>query len=409
VRRASVRNLFTASVTALVAVGTTTVATAPGALAATAYENATNYQNNAAHTGLTAGPALPTTMKRLWSKDFGAALSYPLIVGNRVFVTAVPKSGATSPQVFAFDKRTGRSLWTSAPLGGYYATSSLAYGNGRLIALNSDGKLRSFSPATGHVFWSATLADPSYPGTRMNADKPVTVRAGVAYVIDSWVGDNYGAYDVVTGKRKWAKWEQLGALGAAVDSTRVHLVSDCEQDSYTPAGVLVWAHNQRCQGGVAGTSAVLAGGQLWARTSNSTNLILDAKTGTIVSRFNSLSAPAVVGDRAFLTQAPTALYDVTFQAVNRTTGAVLWSRKPTPDTYGQIIGVPIATKSVVYLTMSGGSVRGYSTSSGKLVWSGNTGTTYDTSNGGESGQIKGSAIGGGVLAVQLGKRLTVFG
>lgn len=111
--------------------------------AAPKYFSSGNYQNNAAHTGLAPGSSLPTALKRLWKKDFQGSVSYPLVVGNRIFVTAVPADNtAGTVHAFAFDKRTGRQLWKPVAIGDQGDQNSLAYGSGRLVVLNGVGRLR---------------------------------------------------------------------------------------------------------------------------------------------------------------------------------------------------------------------------------------------------------------------------
>ncbi len=64
--------------------------------------------------------------------------------------------------------------------------------------------MRALSPATGKTAWKRTLAAPKYSTIVHDAESPVTVRAGVAYVNFSYSGDNYMALDVATGKIRWA-------------------------------------------------------------------------------------------------------------------------------------------------------------------------------------------------------------
>ncbi len=186
------------------------------------------------------------------------------------------------------------------------------------------------------------------------------------------------------------------------------MVSSCQQDSFTLTGRPVYQINRGCSGGVWGLSAVLANGRVWATTGHAGNLVLDAKTGKTVGKFDSRSTPVIVGGTAFLTWSPgEAPWEVELQATNRVTGAKRWTQEPNGDS-GSIVGQPIATNSVVYVATSQGGVFGYRTTTGKLVWSASTGSSFDPSDGGLGKYIPGLAIGGGVLAVPLGNRLTVF-
>lgn len=404
---------------ASVALGLSLAGPAEPASAAQKPGDATNYQVNAGHTGLAPGPALSNSMRRLWSKDFGPGTSYPLIVGNRVFVAARPKSTNDIPRpgfVYAFDRRTGRQLWRSAGVGTDYSTATLAYGSGRLVVLEDDdrfedkhSRLKGLNPATGKAVWTKKLVAPPYTSITHSASKPLTVRGGVAYLNFSYSGDNYLAVDVRTGKTKWKLFgTNDNSLGQAVSGNRVYYGSSCFWGARTLSGKKVWRDDIGCSGGVGFTTSVLAGNRLWVHAALSSSRVVDARNGKELFRFDSTRVPTVVGSRAFLTpDAPSAPWEISLQAVDSATGAKLWKRRPAGDKYGQIVGPPIATAKVVYVTTSSGWVFGYSTATGKQVWSAKSGGTVDAQN--QRIENVGSAIGRGVLAVTATNRLTVFG
>ncbi|MCD5354544.1 PQQ-binding-like beta-propeller repeat protein [Kineosporia mesophila] len=357
-------------------------------------------------------------MRRLWVKDFGASTSYPLIVGNRVFVAARPRAAeGVDPgpvRVWAFDRRTGRQLWKSSALG--HGTATLAYGSGKLVVLHSnwsvDGEhasLRALSTTTGKASWKRKIAAPKYASIIHDASKPVTVHGGVAYLNFSYSGDNYVAVNVATGKIKWAKYATNDfSLGQAISGTRVFYGSDCNWAARTLNGKQVWRDDYQCSGGVWGTTSVLSGTRLWLHTGLRGSRVMDARNGKLLFDFDSTDVPAIVGTKAFLTpQEPHSSYDVSLRAVSSSTGAKLWSRDPSSDTYGEIIAPPVATSKVVYVTTSQGWVLGYSTTTSKLVWKGKAGGSIVP--GTDHLANEGSAIGRGVLAVSATNRLAVFG
>jgi len=69
----------------------------------------------------TGARALPLAQRRL--RDFGTRVSYPLIVGNRGFVTAL-ENDACRPLLYALDLTTGAEP-SSRPLGGMRRGSRL--------------------------------------------------------------------------------------------------------------------------------------------------------------------------------------------------------------------------------------------------------------------------------------------
>jgi outer membrane protein assembly factor BamB len=393
--------------------GAALIAPAEAASAVQKPGDATNYQVNAVHTGVATGPALSNKMHRLWFKDFGARTSYPLIVGNRVFVAARPKTGpGKSLRVFAFDKRTGRQLWKSSSLG--HGTATLAYGNGKLVALadNFAGNgepttVRALSPATGKTAWNKKLAAPKYTTIVHNAEYPVTVREGVAYVNFAYSGDNYMAIDVATGKTRWALYGTNDfSLGQAVSSNRVYFAGSCTRAARTLNGKQIWRADRGCWGDAGSTYAsVLDGQRLWVPSDFRGSRVIDARNGKELFQFDSTQTPAVVGRKAFLVPWTGSGYAVELRAVNSSTGAGLWSRNQ--PQYGQIVSPPIATAKVVYVTTGDGWSLGYSTSTGALVWSAKGGGYLDTQI--ERLTNPGQAIGGGVLATTATNRLVVFG
>jgi outer membrane protein assembly factor BamB len=406
-----VRRLVIAAVCLVLGIGL-----AGPAAAAQKPSDATNYQVGATHTGYAPGPALSNKMRRLWTKDFGPATSYPLIVGNRVFVAGKLKQASVEEplRVFAFDKRSGRQLWKSPAIGDDDSKATLAYGSGRLVALKDDwevngathAQLQALSPASGKVLWKKKLAAPTYHMIVHSADTPVTVRAGVAYVNFSYSGDNYMAVDVLTGKTKWAKYGMDGAMGQAVTSNRVYYSSSCVWAARTLGGKLVWSDDFRCSGAGGDDTAVVDGKRMWMHTHWNASWVVDARNGKLLFQFDSNSVPAIVGKKAFVTPEGTSRWDVLIRAVDSSTGAKLWTRRPAAK-YGQIIGPPVATSKVVYVTTSYGWVLGYSTATGKLVWTGKAGGTINPDLDGLINE--GSAIGGGVLATTVTNRLAVFG
>ncbi len=409
---------FVMAVAGLV-VGIALVAPAEMAAAAQGPGDATNYQVNATHTGLAPGAALPNTMRRLWFKDFGMETSYPLIVGNRVFVAGRPKKAASTPSgpvyVYAFDKRTGRQLWRSVGMGGDFSVATLAYGSGKLVVMNDGDRfdsrhagLRGLNPGTGKTLWKKKLVAPPYTTIAHTADEPVTVRGGVAYLNFGYSGESYMAVDVVTGKTKWASYGIIDdTLGQSVSSNRVFYGSSCTWSARTLSGKQVWENDFGCAGGLSATTSVLSGSKLWLPANLHGSWVVDARNGKPLFTFDSDSVPTIVGGKAFLTPSdPSAVEGIRLQAVSSATGAEVWSRRPAGK-YGSIIGPAIATSKVVYVTTSAGWVLGYSTATGKQVWTGHAGGTVDPQV--DHLKNEGSAIGGGVLAVSATNRLAVFG
>jgi hypothetical protein len=126
-------------------------------------QDAVSYQQDASHTGRLTTAALAPPLTQRWSRDLGDYTSYPLIVGERVFVTAL-ESEAAGPVLHALDLGTGEELWSrrlggdSAALPGYHA--------GRLLIQDDDGLVRAYDPPPASGCgrrWSATTTTRDRP------------------------------------------------------------------------------------------------------------------------------------------------------------------------------------------------------------------------------------------------------
>jgi outer membrane protein assembly factor BamB len=86
------------------------------------------YQLNTPHTGATSDAVSTTGPARLWTRNLGGGISYPLIAGGTVYVTvANPNSYGT--KLYALNAATGATVWGPIDLGGTYDWSGLAYGS----------------------------------------------------------------------------------------------------------------------------------------------------------------------------------------------------------------------------------------------------------------------------------------
>src|SRR3954449_4895380 len=75
--------------------------------------SSTAFQINSRHSGYQADPALNPPFHRLWKRRFSDSVSYPLIVGDRVFVE-VHKPCTISPCIpgvflYALSRETGQT------------------------------------------------------------------------------------------------------------------------------------------------------------------------------------------------------------------------------------------------------------------------------------------------------------
>src|SRR5437764_1427864 len=91
---------------------------------------ASGYQIDPAHDGrVVFKKSFTAPLKQKWVRDFGETVSYPVVAGGIVFVTAY---AGTATDLFALNERTGETIWHKS-VNGSYAT--VAYDKGRVFAV----------------------------------------------------------------------------------------------------------------------------------------------------------------------------------------------------------------------------------------------------------------------------------
>lgn len=97
--------------------------------------------------------SLAPPLTKAWSQTLSGGVSYPVVVGDTVYVSAAASSGTN---VYALNRTSGSILWEHS-IGGSYPWSGIAYDGGRIFAVNSNGLLTALDAGTGGVAWSANL------------------------------------------------------------------------------------------------------------------------------------------------------------------------------------------------------------------------------------------------------------
>lgn len=164
-----------------------------------------------------------------WFADLPDARGHeatPVIVGGKMFITG-PWS-----KVFAFDAKTGKSLWEYDPgVDKQHAVKAccdvvnrgVAFWKGRLFLGTIDGRLISIDAATGQEIWSEQTLDKQGNGTitgfpRIMKDKVVIGFGGAEFGVRGYVT----AYDAASGEKAWRFYTTPNpdgkADGAASDS-----------------------------------------------------------------------------------------------------------------------------------------------------------------------------------------------
>jgi outer membrane protein assembly factor BamB len=143
----------------------------------------------------------------------GRGLSSPIVVGDRVFVTANGGPKQTRLQVLAFDVKSGkqlwqRSVWATGPTDSHPKTSMAAptpVSDGeRVVALFATGDLAALD-RDGNVLWLRSLHEenPGATDGRGLASSPLLVAGTVVVHLESQNTSFATGIDAATGKSRW--------------------------------------------------------------------------------------------------------------------------------------------------------------------------------------------------------------
>jgi outer membrane protein assembly factor BamB len=346
------------------------------------------YQLNPAHSGAVADAIAANPAKR-WSVDLGASVSYPLIVGARVYVTTAGRN------LYALDAATGATVWGPVGLGGTYPWSGLAYDNGLIFTVNSSGTMQASDAASGAPRWALQL-----PG-QYAFSSPPTATGGTVYTGGAGSGGTVYAVNESTHTVTWTAPVANGDNSSpAVSASGVYVSYACgvTYDLDPASGARIWVRTTTCSGG-GGKTPVLANGRLYVRDF-SFPAVLDSVNGNLLSSFAS-SGPAPAVDAS-------TTYDLTgstLTAAGVTTGAARWSFGGD----GQLSSAPLVAGGSVLIGSRSGTLYALSASSGAVTWSANVGAPIpapDEQN--VSQPLTGLATSGGLIVVPAGQLVVAY-
>jgi outer membrane protein assembly factor BamB len=317
-------------------------------------------------------------------------VSYPLIADGLVFVT-VENSQSYGTELYALDAKSGQKAW-SVGIGGTYGFSALAYDTNQVFALNFGGTLTAFDATNGHENWSEQM-----PG-QYSFTSPPTAYDGVVYVSGAGSGGTVYAVNEATGSVLWTQPVENGDHSSpAVDGKGVFVSYACQQNyRFSLSGLLRWHDSGACEGG-GGSTVVIHNGQVYARGSLDTPVILSARSGAQLGSFASTTAPAFSASEMFTLEGGDVV------AVDASGSPNLWSFGN-----GSLVTAPVVSNGVVYAGGSDGTVYGVSAATGEEVWSGKAGKSILGPDEHNADILVGLAIGENLLVVPAANKLTAF-
>ena len=341
---------------------------------------AVTYQIDPAHTGSQFDTVDPPLTQR-WSRDLGSSVSYPLIADGKVFVIA----GTT---LYALNGANGATVWGPIDIGTY---PSIAYGSGRIYAINHSGLLRGFDAATGTQVWTQQLSGQAFTS-------PPSAMGGTIYV--GGVSTLY-AVNEQDGTIKWSTPNAGGDHSSpAVTTTAVYVGYSCDRAYSLSAstGTITWQHPITCVG-PGGRTPVFYNGRVYVRSNSIVNLVLDSGTGITVDEYQAGPAPAFHGSTGFF------LIGSTLQAKDLNSGTLKWSF--TGD--GNLSSAPIVVNGTVYIGSMGAKLYALDASTGTNVWTGSVGAPVNRPDEHNSSEpLTGLGAGEGLIVVPASNLLVAY-
>lgn len=372
---------------ALIGVGPAEAASPPPTPPDAPVGSATTYQMTTVHDGLAIdGPHAP--LQHAWTRDLGAAVKYPLVVGNRVFVATSRPGGGYGTVLWGLNAQDGSTLWGPVNVGGAYSFAGTAADGANIYLVNADGLLTAFSQATGQQVWSAQM-----PRQRSFTSAP-TVAHGIVYLSGAGSGGTVFAVSAATGEVLWSADVEGGdSSSPAVTDAGVFVSYGCGVSyRFNPStGHQDWKRSTDCHGG-GGSTPVAHDGEVYVRDRSHPG-VLDAETGAFVRSLDASATPAFVGDIGIYLQG------ATLRGIDVATNSVLWSQAGD----GGLDTAPLALGSEIAIGSSSGRLYVLDARTGAVDWSGQLGAPI---NGGDN--WTGLAASGGRLFVPASNTLAAY-
>jgi outer membrane protein assembly factor BamB len=371
---------------------------------------ATASQNNSRHDGMDTGDTFnPATLHKAWSIDFNPAsgawpanVSYPLIAGDRVFVTVGPSVSPARNEntLYALDATTGSVDW-QAPIATYYGVPGLTYDGGQVFVQDFDGNLTAFNAATGRVSWTTALTAGSYTA-------PPTAYDGVLYASG---GGLLTAVSEANGKVVWTA--SLSGSGGpsspAVDDSGVYAGADIwcgKVSAFALDGTRRWANGPSACSTSIGATSVLNDGHLFVPgmymgAEHTPGLIVSAGTGVGSGSLVGQRMPSFDASQMYVVrQVPSGSV---LDAMDKTGSQTRWSF--TGDR--AVTSTPVTTNGIVFTGSVGGNLYGIDSRTGAQVWTAVAPGPVATAVTG--GRVTwGLTAADGLLVVPAGGFLTVY-
>jgi outer membrane protein assembly factor BamB len=356
-------------------------------LAAAVAQGSSTYQVDPAHDGSITFPTrFAPPLKKRWSVDLGGPVSYPVAEGNLTFVIA---GGAVGAHIVALNTKTGKTVWQRL-VNGDYASSYLAYDDGRLFVSSENSPLQTLDAASGRLLWSVDLG--------ISFGFVPVASNGLVYAAGS--NGSALAYGLLerNGSVYWGREFVSGGSGATLGAKYLYFPIPCDVPAMNPTtGHVAWNYYGGCSG-AGGAIAAYYRNVLYVPNSDNSaggGIIFNANTGRVLDGYFG-GLPAFHANQGY------SISGRSLVATNIVTGNITWSAIPKTA----VSMPPIVVNGNVYTLSNSGLVYVNNGVTGKLVQAINVG--LGTTNQPNAAPFSGLGVGPGVLLVPSGTVLAAF-
>lgn len=364
---------------------------------------ATQFHMNSAHDLALAGrtPAPPLSVR--WSRTFENHVSYPIVVGNRLFVTT--KGTQESPaRLHGHSLRTGARLWKPRGISrkGYDCSfyGHPVFSRRTLVIVDACGVIWAYSPRVGRMLWGRVLPHSVGGAIALYFDGAPSVRNGVIYTTGSFKGEIAYAFDVSKKKLLWRRGIATASQSTpAVTRRGVFFSNVCHHLRLAlRTGRTIWDSQGGCSGS-SGHTPLVKNGLVFIRDSSLGNEVRRVKGGRRTAEFSAKALPVVDGNTAYVVAAGR------LRAVHRQSRTVRWTFKGD----GQLTTAPVLVGRYLYVGSRTGRIYAVRIGSGKAAWSRDLGTAIGPIEEWNSDLPRTEmAVARGVLVVPTSNRLFVL-
>jgi len=353
-------------------------------------QESTSFQINAAHTGgLSTTTAFAPPLKRLWTLNLSAPITYPIVAENTVIVNYLDPAGDDILEVAS--AKTGHILWKKT----YKTNGSLsyaAYDNGVVFELSGAGILGAFQVSSGNILWAEQIS-PDY-----GFMYPPVASAGFVYITGQ--SGNIYQIDGQTGQVLWISGTSAQTSVSVGPGTIFFAVSSCGVEALsTSFGRLDWDKNagSNCYSGYDTAPLAIPVGNLvfLPQIQDGVGTVFNAKTGAIVRTFNA-GIPAFGNGLAYQENS------LGIQASQANNGNILWTSSIPNISFA---APPIVVNSAVYALSTQGTLYALDAKAGTILQKIAAGSGPGES---QFNSVTDLGAGQGILVVPSGKQLIAF-